>query len=133
MRAFYVLILLVGTSCNLRFTQQETAAQRGSESLCIAHVWLRCCFGILVVRETHSRPPAAEPSYCLGQRIKRMFIPWCEVQICQELPLGWLQAAFVSVKSVQTSGPRELTQRRICDPQGFLRRLWAEWGPGGLE
>lgn len=60
-----------------------------------------------------------------------MLIPWCEVQICQELPLGWLQAAFVSVKSVQTSGPRELTQRRICDPQGFLRRLWAEWGQGG--
>ena len=45
-----------------------------------------------------------------------MFIPWHEVQICQELPLGWLQAAFVSVKSVQTSGPRELTQKRICDP-----------------
>lgn len=60
-----------------------------------------------------------------------MFIPWHEVQICQELPLGWLQAAFVSVKSVQTSGPRELMQKRVCDPRGFLRRPWAEWGPGG--
>lgn len=36
--AFCVLILLVGTSCNLRFTQQETATQRGSKPLCIAHV-----------------------------------------------------------------------------------------------